>query len=109
MKEDRMADINLADTNYRWRWRRKAGPATVGDMMGIPTEAMLPNGPFTNTLLIFEALPLEFPPELEQSFPKGIPDPAPGIWYKGTPEKGDKHTDNWDDKELLGTFWAKLW
>ena len=103
-----MVDINLADTQSRWRWRRKGDAATIGEMM-VPAADMPPSGYFTDTLLKFEAQSLEPPPEAMQFFPQGIPDPAPGMLYKGTVETGDKYADPLDNDVALGTFWAKLW
>ena len=107
-----MANINLADTNTRWRWRRNAGSATIKQMM-IDAKDMLPDGTFTDTLLQFTALPVELPEELPEEakkfFPQGLPDPALGMWYRGTAECGDKYVDPLDNNESLGIFWAKLW
>src|SRR5215211_5428638 len=105
--EDSMANINLADTQLRWRWRRNNAPTGIDKMMELAPGAN-PTGTFTDTLLKFEAQSLQLPPEAVPFFPQGIPAPALGRWYKGTVEKYDKHHNDLDN-ETLGTFWAKLW
>src|SRR5215210_1391893 len=101
MKEDSMSDINLADSQSRWRWRRNGGPKSLEDMM-VPAADMPPSGTFTDTLLQFTAQSLELPPEAVPFLPQGIPDPALGMWYKGTVETGDKYADPLDNDEALG-------
>jgi hypothetical protein len=101
-----MSEINLTDT--RWRWRRNNAPTEIGTMLDLAPGAN-PSGTFTDTLLKFEAQSLNLPPEAAPLFPQGIPDPALGMWYKGTVEECDKHHNDLDNDPTLGTFWAKLW
>src|SRR5689334_10198351 len=104
-----MSNIDLAEKNWRWRWRRSIGSKSIGQMLETLTGDMEGSGTFTNTLLRFDAVPFEFPPKLVEYFTNGIPDPAPGIWYRGVPEEDDKYADDWDVIPTVGTFWAKLW
>jgi len=104
-----MSDINLADTQSRWRLRRIGDAVTIDKIM-VPAAEMPPSGYFTDTLLKFvEAQSLELPPEAISFFPQGIPDPALGRWYKGTVEMGDRYHNVLDNDVAVGTFWAKLW
>jgi hypothetical protein len=101
-----MSGIDL--TEGRWRWRRNLGPASP-DQMNVPAEKMPKNGPFTDTLLQFQPISVEFPPDQPGSKAAPLHELLQGAWFLGSVEPDDAYTSDWDKDELLGTFWAKIY